>query len=76
MVTEWISQLLVLVSQCIIRVALKVGGAGVRVAGVGSGGVGGGRGGGAMHNYIIPLMVTTKQRYGDYADGGDGDDTR
>ena len=29
-----------------------------------------------MHNYIIPLMVTTKQRYGDYADGGDGDDTR
>ena len=28
-----------------------------------------------MHNYIIPLMVTTKQRYGDYADGGDGDDT-
>ena len=39
------------------------------------GGGGGGRRGGVMHNYIIPLMVTTKQRYGDYADGGDGDDT-
>ena len=70
MVTEWISQLLGLVSQCRIRVALKVGGEGVRVAGEG-----GGRRGGVMHNYIIPLMVTTKQRYGDYADGGDGDDT-
>ena len=73
MVTEWISQLLGLVSQCRIWGALKVGGAGVRVAGGGGGG--GGRGGGAMHNYIIPLMVTTKQRYGDYADGDDGDDT-